>query len=311
MKDNKIILFVLLVFQIMSCKSVNTKILPLEKNFNQFFESSNDLQIYFPLFTDEEGKNIAGDGIVIIFPDKEVMIIDGFYSEASQPFISFLKNDLQISKIDYLVASHFHGDHIGTFPAIIDNFKVKNFYSNGAVIDRETSLLLTEKLKETGLQEIVLTEGDKIQIGKVLIEVLYPSLTDEDLYTIFYNPGKNEKKINLSSLVMKLVYDDFSILFTGDIYIKAENLLVKEYGSKLKSTVLKAPHHADPYTSNTRSFLKAVNPELVIAQRPDEFLFFTKIRFRSMRIPLIRVEEKGYLKLVTDGNLFEVFEIKE
>lgn len=311
MKNNKIYFLLLSICLIMSCKAVPSKNIFIEKNFNQSFKQTLNLQIYFPLFTDSENEQVGGDGIVIIFPNKEVMIIDGFYPEAAGSFISFLKDDLKIEKIDYLVATHFHGDHIGTFPAIIDTFEVKNFYSNGAIIDRKLSHLLVEKLKETDLQEIVLTKGDKIQIGEVNIDVLWPNLSEDEKYAIYYEPGKTEKLINLSSLVMKLSYKDFSILFTGDIYKKGEKELVKEYGDLLKSTILKAPHHGDPYTSNSRKFLLTVNPELTIAQAPADFLFFTKARFVSLNKHLIKVEKPGFIKIETTGFGYTVSEYIE
>ena len=122
-----------LVFVLFSCKSRSVPVTKITRNesenlnFRQINdEKTSDLQIYFPLFTDSNGEFVEGDGIVIIFPNKQVMIVDGFYPEASESFVHFLKNDLQITQIDYLMATHFHKDHIGSFPAIFDNFIVKS-----------------------------------------------------------------------------------------------------------------------------------------------------------------------------------------
>ncbi len=268
------------------------------------------LRIYFPLFVasekveeDEDGQEsfIGGDGIVIIFPNKEVMVIDGFYAEAAESFTTFLSKTLQIDTIHYLVASHFHADHVGTFPHLMDNFIIKNFYSNGALIDRSSSNELVQKMQEKNIQGITLKKGDVLEIGEVLLEVLYPCLSEKNLDTVFYVPGKTEKQINLSSLVMKISYKDFSILFTGDLYKKGERELVSEYGSRLHVNVLKVPHHGDHYTSNSRKFLNAIKPELAIAQRPEDFSLITKMRFKSLGIPLVRVEEPGFIKIETNG----------
>ena len=273
--------------------------------------SSEKLEIYFPLFTNNNGEKIGGDGIVIIFPNKEVMIIDGFYSSAANSFINFLKDDLKIEKIDYLVATHFHADHIGSFSKILDSFQVSNFYSNGAPLNSNLSSSLLEKCKQLGITETVLKEGDNFKIADVSIDVLWPSLSENDLYKIYYEPGKTAETINLSSLVFKMTFKDFSILFTGDLYKKGERTLVKKYGDLLKSTILKAPHHGDPYTSNSRKFLLTVNPELTIAQTPEDFLFFTKARFVSLNKHLIKVEKPGFIKIETTGFGYSVSEFIE
>ena len=274
-------------------------------------DSSEKLEIYFPLFTDNNNEAIGGDGIVIIFPNKSVMVIDGFYSSAANSFIKFLKEDLKIEKIDYLVATHFHGDHIGPFSKLLDLFKIAHFYSNGALTNSSTSIQLAEKIKQLGIPETVLTQGDSLQIGDVHIDVLWPSLTEEDVYKIFYEPGKTAELINLSSLVMKMSYNNFSILFTGDIYKKGEKKLVNQYGDSLKSTILKAPHHGDFYTSNSRKFLDTVDPELTIAQTPADFPFFTKARFVTLNKHLIRVEKPGFIKIETTGFGYSVSEYIE
>jgi len=274
-------------------------------------DSLEKLEIYFPLFTDNNNEPIGGDGIVIILPNKSVMVIDGFYSSAANSFIKFLKDDLKIEKIDYLLATHFHGDHIGSFSKILDSFEIAHFYSNGALTNSSTSIQLAEKIKQLKIQETILTQGDILQIGDITIDVLWPSLKDEDVYKIFYEPGKTAETINLSSLVFKMTYKDFSILFTGDLYRKGEKQLVKKYGDFLKSTILKAPHHGDPYTSNSRKFLLTVNPKLTIAQRPDDFLFFTKMRFFSLNKQLIRIKKPGFIKIETTGFDYSVTEFIE
>ena len=74
---------------------------------------------------------------------------------------------------------------------------------------------------------------------------------------------KKAKKddINDNSIVMKLEYNSFSCLFTGDISKKIEQNLVKKYGKELKSTVLKVAHHGSK-TSSDKEFIKLVNPKI-------------------------------------------------
>lgn len=298
-----------LVFVLFSCKSRSVPITKITKNESEKInfkhidnEKTSDLQIYFPLFTDSNGNFVEGDGIVIIFPNKQVMVVDGFHPRASEKLISFLQNDLNISTIDFLVASHFHADHIGTFCDILDEFCVKTFYSNGAPINTTPCSNLLKKIAESEISHVILKEGDLLQIDEINIQVLAPNLSQDDLYKIFYEPGKTAKIINLSSVVMKLRYNDFSILFTGDVYKKGEEELINKYGDVLKSTILKVPHHGDYYTSNKRQFLEKINPKVAIGQNPIGFKPITKLRYRSLDIPLLRAEKSGYLLINTDGH---------
>ena len=76
------------------------------------------------------------------------------------------------------------------------------------------------------------------------------------------SPGKElTNDINDNSIVMKLEYLSFYCLFTGDISKSIEQKLIKEYGSYLKSEVLKVAHHGSG-TSSDESFVKMVNPKI-------------------------------------------------
>lgn len=238
----------------------------LEKHPHQIELTTNDtLKLYFPSFTDsswteENNRVIGGDGTIIILPDNEVMIVDGFYSWASDQYISFITS-LGITHIDYLVLTHFHGDHSGTLPALIDAFGVDVIYTNGAYTDTTATHNLLASIEEHGVTEIVIREGDSFDLGDCHITVFSPDLSEEDLYNIYYNPGKTAKLINNSSLVFKLSYGSFSVLFAGDIYKNQDRKMTEKHGEALKSTILKVPHHGEFYTANSLSFSKAVQPE--------------------------------------------------
>ena len=103
----------------------------------------------------------------------------------------------------------------------------------------------------------IVESGNRINIEKnIYFDVLWPCSE----YVV------NENKLNNNSLVCRLVYGDFSMLFTGDIEAIAEKTLLHKYSKnikKLSSTVLKAPHHGSK-SSSTQGFLYAVNPDYVL-----------------------------------------------
>ena len=148
-------------------------------------------------------------------------------------------------------------DHIGGLFYILENLKIKNViiplqkeeYSN---IDK-----LLDLVNEKSLNLIVVKSGDKIEV-------------ENDLYFDVLWPDKNEmisdNSINNNSLVCKLNYLDFSVLFTGDIEKEAEEKIIRNYKNNLNilnSTILKVPHHGSN-TSSTQEFLEKVNPKVAL-----------------------------------------------
>lgn len=108
--------------------------------------------------------------------------------------------------------------------------------------------------KEKNVRIIVLEKNDILKIDKeTYLEVFFPDINN----TISAN------KINNNSLVFKLIYKEFSILFTGDIEEEAEKYLINTYKSKLKSTILKIGHHGSK-TSSTEKFINCVNPKIAL-----------------------------------------------
>lgn len=97
------------------------------------------------------------------------------------------------------------------------------------------------------LSRQILSAGQKLEFAdNINLKFLAPASKN----------GFPEKDLNNNSLVFKLQYGEFSMLFTGDIEAKTENDLVSRYGKKLQSTVLKVAHHGSS-TSSTYNFLKA------------------------------------------------------
>lgn len=263
------------------------------------------LQILFPEFTDENGTVIDGDGYIIIFPDKKIMVVDGYYPSSAKKYSDYIKN-LGYSKIDYLVASHFHGDHIGSLPQLIDDFEIGCFYSCGAPTGSSLSEELMNKINQRTINHIVLKEGDKLTFNQVSIKVYSPNLTESDIYNIKYNPGKTAKLINNSSLVFKLIYDNFSMMFTGDVYKNREKIIVKKYGKELESNLLKVAHHGDFYTTNSHTWISTVKPDygIIISPRYAKHWwggYLIRNRYSLHNVLLLYNDKEGTIKVESDG----------
>ncbi len=283
-------------------------------------ENNPEIQIYFPSFTiwdesKEMNRVVQGDGSVIILPDGKCMMVDAFDSEGKEDLVEFIRS-LGITKIDYFFATHNHGDHIGGVPTLVKNFTIDHYYWNGVHFNSSCDKTVTEALESKQIETSVLKQGDSLVLCEnplCKIDVLWPNLSDEDIYNAYYNPGRTERLKNNTSLVFKLTYGEFTALFTGDIYKQGDKILTQTYGSELKSTVLKVPHHGEFYTSNSPVFVNAVSPEVAIIQDnqylllPISNLVISKI-YRKVNATLLYRNTAGYILVTSDGTKYSVKE---
>lgn len=111
-------------------------------------------------------------------------------------------------------------------------------------------------VKKRKIKVHIVEAGQRVKIGKeIYFDILWP--TSENIIS--------ENSINNNSLVCKMIYKDFSILFTGDIEEIAEGAILKKYKNTkmLKSMILKVAHHGSK-SSSTEEFLNAVKPKIAL-----------------------------------------------
>lgn len=212
---------------------------------------SRDLKIYFI----DVGQ---GDSTLIVTPKNKKILIDGGgspnenYDIGKNIVVPYLL-DRGIISIDYMMISHFDNDHCGGLKYVIKTIKVKNILISKQSKNSDEYTEIIQLAKDKNINIIEVKQGDTIIIEKdVQLKILYPTsqLEFEDL--------------NNNSIVAKLIYTNFSMLFTGDMGIEAENKLIKKYSSvMLKSTVLKVGHHGSK-TSSGGDFIKIVNPQIAL-----------------------------------------------
>ena len=306
-----ILVGILLSINISGCKSTKnihkyTSKISIPDIHNAEIDTKATVRIYFPELYNNKDDVYIGDGIVIILPDGKTIVIDGFETTASEQYEQFIRG-LGISKIDYLIGSHWHIDHIGTFSYLIEKFPVGAFYSCGARTSRPTTTELDIALKNKNIPEYVLKEGDKLSFNKdTFIEILWPNLSDDELTDVLKANRARNYLINDSSLVFKFNYHNFSALFTGDVYIKSTDELVKKYGNRLKANILKVPHHGDVKKTNKQNFINAVSAEYAFIQDnryiTDELLS----RYTEAGTKILYLLHPGYYKVETDGKNYNI-----
>lgn len=140
--------------------------------------------------------------------------------------------DRGIKTIDYLMISHFDSDHCFNATEVIEKLNVKNMIISIQAEKTDEFEKILKVSHSKGVNILQVEAGNTIQIDKyVYFNILWP------------DNNKLTSSINSNSIVAKMHYNNFTMLFTGDIEKEAEGQIVKEYKDILKSNVLKVAHH--------------------------------------------------------------------
>lgn len=230
--------------------------------YDEIFDASQDAgrltARFLKLTTRTEDK--SGDCTILTSPDGRVMVIDAGNPSCFVDVDNALRA-LRVKHIDYLVASHPHVDHVGSFAQLIYAYDVGAVYTSELVYPSPSYDDYMEAIRKTQTPHIILAEGDTFSFGKfVQVEVLHPGSGIE--YYEGY-PAQSTQFVNNHSLVLRLTYGESSFLFGGDLYTSAERDLVRRHPDKLDVDVFKVGHHGDS-TSSTKSYRTAISPKIAV-----------------------------------------------
>lgn len=190
---------------------------------------------------------------LIYLPDGKTLLIDAGNRGDGDKIVNYLK-DKSIKKIDYLIATHPHADHIGGMSEVIDNFEIGKLFAprvpnNQAPTSKTYEDFLTSVQKK-GLKISAAKSGATLFEG-------------EDYKAECFAPNSGEyEELNNYSVTVKLTYGMHSFLFTGDAESLSEEEMLKA-GYNLDSDVLKVGHHGSS-SSSSKKFLKAVSPKYAV-----------------------------------------------
>lgn len=183
-----------------------------------------------------------GDSTLLELPGGKVMLVDAGEAEKGENVSEYLKK-LKIKKIDYLVGTHPHFDHVGGFETILDDFEVEKIYMPKAVHNTVSYESLLKKIKSKNKKVCSPKAGDIIHSengGK--ITVLSPKFDEYE-------------NLNNYSIVLDVSFENTTVLLTGD----AENEVLDTLEFGKKADILKVPHHGSD-TSASEGFYEKVRP---------------------------------------------------
>lgn len=159
-----------------------------------------------------------------------------------------------ISKLDAVILSHPHADHIGGMPVLLQNMEIGALYKSDYTYDSEIYKNKVQLAQDHGIPIYTPSAGSMIEI-------------DPAIKIFVVGPKKNGPKFsnpNNHSVAIKMVYGETSILFSGDAETEQERQLAKRYGDFLQSDLYKVGHHGSN-TSSTEIFMNYVQPEISVA----------------------------------------------
>lgn len=231
------ILIILLAFLIINNQDKIKNLFNQNNNQNQndYINTNNDLLKVHYLDVGQ------GDSIFIELPNNETMLIDAAESYQSENIINYLKN-LNYQKIDYVIGTHPHTDHIGGLKDIINTFEIGKIYMPKVVSTTKTYESLLMAIKDKNLKINTAKAGTSIiDTNTLKINILAPN---NSIYT----------ELNNYSVVTKITYGTTKFLFMGD----AEKLSENEIKENVTADVIKIGHHGSN-TSSSIDFIKKVN----------------------------------------------------
>ncbi len=239
-----------------------------------------------------------GDAILIKFPYGKTALIDGgnatqFFDNGERILIPLL-DYLGIDKIDYGFITHADADHYKGYLALIEKKRVKQIFKPTPDFNVDSDNELENAIRSNNIP-VKYFGKSFLKIDGVRLYIL----NDTTNY-IFSTFSMNDR-----SGVLKLVFGNISFLFTGDSGIKAEKYFLNNYGSFLKSNVLKAGHHGSK-TSSSENFIDTVEPEYVVISAGVVNFFNHPSpeiidRFNSKGIKILRTDHSGGILLQSDG----------
>jgi competence protein ComEC len=240
-----------------------------------------------------------GDAEYIQLPSGEDILIDG---GPDNSVLNELGNVMGFSdhEINLVILSHPHADHITGLVEVLKRYKVDEVWETGIAYPSATYDEFEKEIALKKIPEKFVKKDDVENFGEVKLSVLYP-----------LSSLKNQKidNLNNSSMIVRLDYRNFSVLFPGDAE-KDEQEKILSNEKILSVTVLKMPHHGSQNGAN-EDFLKVVRPALAVIEVGKNNQFghphaAALSLLKSLAIKYYRTDQDGRVEISSNGKGYAV-----
>jgi competence protein ComEC len=303
----EVIYSMILIFAITGCSNTtlnnnavqnnNEIVTNTDKSSNEVLNSINENHEEASSLISVDGElkvhyiNVAQGDAILIQCDGENMIIDAGANDKAE-LVNYYLQDQGVEKLDYVIGTHPHADHVGGLDVVIDNYDIGKVIMPEVTATTETFKDVINSINNKGLKITIPKTGTTYQLGKASFEILAPN-------------GSDYSDINNYSIVIKLTYGNTSFLFTGDCEDVSEEEMVAS-GLDLKADVLKIGHHGSR-DSTTDEFLSEVNPDYAVISvgRLNNYGHPHKDvmdKLKDKNIVVYRTDESGTIVALSNGN---------
>ncbi|MFY9176049.1 MAG: ComEC/Rec2 family competence protein [Caldicoprobacterales bacterium] len=233
-----------------------------------------------------------GDSILVQLPNQQNMLIDAGDNDKGQVVVDYIEKQ-GVSRIDYLIATHPHADHIGGMDHVIDHFEIGDIYMPKVAHTTKTYMDLLEAIDRKNLKIRAAQAGMDITIDDVRADILAP---DSQL---------KSDNLNDYSIVIKLTYGQTVFLLQGDAERKTEEAILTS-GIDVEADVIKLGHHGST-TSSTSNYIDAVDPDYAIVSAGEGNKYGHPHKevvalMKEKGIILYRTDRDGTIVAISDGS---------
>lgn len=234
-----------------------------------------------------------GDSILVIQKD-QVMLVDCGTRAKGSTVVEYLK-DLGITKIDILVGTHSHDDHMGGMAEVIRNFEIGTLYAPDNSKESITTFWymdFLDSVSEKNVNWVYPEVGTTFGLGDANVQIVAPN-------------SKEYNNMNNYSIVLRVTYGETDVLLMGDAETLSEEEIMNN-GLYIDVDVLKLGHHGSS-TSSSEKFLNVTTPQYAIISAGKGNTYHHPIksvmeRLECMGIKVYRTDESGTVIMSTDGN---------
>lgn len=238
-----------------------------------------------------------GDAVFIQTPSGRQILVDGgFYPSILNDRLG-RQMPFWDRHIDMVVATHPDADHVSGLVGVFERYQVDRLVTEGTAMGVSPTfdeVLLAAEARQTTIHTAQMGEVFAVGDG-VRLEILHPGTE------------RNRESRNENSVSLRLVYEDFTVLLTGDAEEEAEMQMISS-GLPLQSVVFKAGHHGSR-TSSTMPFLEQIQPQIVIISSGADNRFGhphpeVLERLAALQTAVLRTDELGTIQFSSDGHRY-------